>query len=104
MAGAAVGEVPTAAVGMGETDVVRRPGRCVRDDGLFRHRLASDRKPLFPLAWALWFVVGEQEEPAAQRAAAVLLLQQTQVGATHRRGWSLAAPLGPVVGQGRVVR
>src|SRR3954451_16331432 len=44
-----------------------RGGDCVLAD-----RLAGGREPAFPLAWALWLLVGVQQQPVADRASAVL--------------------------------
>src|SRR6266508_2872319 len=73
------------------------------DDRLFGDRLAGGPQPLLPFVRALWLVVGVQEEPGADRTAAVLLAEQSQDGQLDRRGCSLASPLGPVGGQGGVV-
>src|SRR6266542_704951 len=70
---------------------------------LLGDRLAGDPVPLFPLGGAGWLVVGVQEQVPAQGAASVLLGEQDQDAAVEQ-GSVLAASLGPVVGQGGVVR
>src|SRR6266511_3481868 len=65
-------------------------------------RLAGGREPLFPLVRALRFTVGVQQQPSTERASAVLGSEEPQRGGVHRRV-AAAAPLGPVVGQGRVI-
>src|SRR5437763_8361197 len=66
------------------------------------HRSEGGRKPLLPLARAVWLPDGVQKEVPAVRASAVLLSQQAQGGRVQR--WlTLATPLGPVLGQFRVM-
>ena len=81
--------------------------RCARvplgDHVLLGDRLAGDPVPPFPLGGAGWLVVGVQEQVPAQGAAAFLPGEQDQDAAVEQ--WCvLAAPLGPVAGQGGVVR
>ena len=78
--------------------------RAVLPRGDLDDRLAGGEQPLLPLAWALWLVVDGQEPVPAERAAAVLGLEEPQVGRVDRQGWRLASSFGPVVGQGGVVR
>lgn len=68
----------------------------------FADRLTGGREPLFPLPWALGFTVGVQQQPSAERAAAVLDSQEPQRGRAQR-GWLTASPPVPVVGQRRIV-
>src|SRR3989440_8984391 len=70
---------------------------------LLGDRLAGDPVPLFPLGGAGWVVVGVQEQVPGQGGASVLLGEQDQDAAVEQ-GSVLAASLGPVVGQGGVVR
>jgi len=78
---------------------------CARFGGhvVLGDRFAGDPVPLLPFGGAGWLVVGVQEQPCAERAAAFLLGEQDQDAAVEQ-GLVLAAPLGPVVGQGGVVR
>src|SRR5664279_4974580 len=66
-------------------------------------RLADRGEPFFPLPWAVWLPIGVQKSVPAQRTAAALGLEQTQ-GGVAQRGWVLPTPVGPVGGQGWVVR
>ena len=58
---------------------IRRAGT-PNDDGAFADRLAGGREPLFPLGWALGFAIGVEQQPLAERAAAVLDSQEPQRG------------------------
>jgi hypothetical protein len=71
-------------------------------DRVFADCRAGGPEPLFPLVWALWLMVGVEQQPPAERAAAVLGSQEQQHGRTEW-GWVAATPQAPVVGQGRVV-
>jgi hypothetical protein len=100
----AVSAVSTPTARVGETDCVRSTGLPSGDDVLLGHRFAGDRKPLFPLAWASWLVVGVEQELLADGTAAVLRLEKAQIGAAYRRGWSFPTPLGPVAAKGGIIR
>src|SRR4029077_12645119 len=82
---------------------VRRAGTRIDDDGLLADRSAGGLEPLFPLSGALRLAVSGQQEIPALRAASMLRPEQTQTGAVQGR-LVPAAPCGPVLGQGRVVR
>jgi hypothetical protein len=64
----------SAAVGVYETvcDAFIRRAGSPDDDRAFADRFAGGREPSFPLAWVLWFPVGVQQQPPAERAAAML--------------------------------
>src|SRR4029453_15887535 len=100
----ASGEVPPLTVCMREKDSksVRRAVIPV-DDVLLDDRLPGSGQPLFPLAWASWLIIGVQQETSAVWAATTFQLEEMPGGLVQRRGWSGASPLGPVVGQGRVI-
>jgi hypothetical protein len=51
---------------------------------LLGDRLAGDPMPLFPFGGAAWLVVGVQEEPLAEGAAAFLLGEQDQDAAVEQ--------------------
>jgi hypothetical protein len=67
------------------------------------HRLAGGRQPLFPFTRALRRPVSVEQQFPAQRAPAVLGLQETQAGDVHRPGYAPVPPGGPVTSQGGVV-
>lgn len=67
-------------------------------------RFAGDGEPLFPLPWALRIVVGVEQEVPACWASAVLGTEQPQPTFVQRWWGLLAPPVGPVLGQGWVVR
>lgn len=75
----------------------------IHDDGGPAQGLRQDPGPLFPFLWALWTVVGVEQECPAYRAASSLLKQQGRGDSAHQRVCP-ASPLRPVPMQGRVVR
>lgn len=96
---------PACAVGVYEADCcgfVRRAPSRVRGDCLFADCLAGGLDPRFPFLRGLWFVVGVQQQFPAERTPAVLRLEQAQPGSIQR-GCATATPLGPVLGQCRVI-
>src|SRR5689334_7707314 len=68
------------------------------DDRVLADRLAGDREPSLPLARGLRFVVGVQQQPPTERAAAVLSSQELQRGGAQRGRLTATLPV-PVVGQ-----
>ena len=80
----------------------RRAVSRIRDNCSLAHRLAGDLDPRLPFLRGLWFLVGVQQQSPAERTAAMLRLQQAQPGPVQR-GFAAAAPLGPVLGQRRVI-
>src|SRR6266536_1674630 len=80
------------AVGVDETD----------GDRLVAGRLAGGGDPPFPLVGVLRFLVGVEQQFAAERAAPTLLLEEPQPGPVQR-GSPAMSPGGPVAGQGWVV-
>src|SRR5450755_2164310 len=100
------GGVATAASNVYETKAVglARPVASPVGQALLAQRLTGDANPLFPFGWALWRMVGVQEQVPAIRASPSLPLQQLQAVPVHWRGCAPAAPVGPILGQGGVVR
>ena len=78
-------------------------GPVPRCDRLFGDRFAGGGQPLFPFCGRRGLVLGQEQVVVAERAAAVLGLEQPQRGPSQ---WGLvaAAPFVPVVGQGGVIR
>jgi hypothetical protein len=68
----------------------------------FGQRLPGGAYPLLPLAWGLRGVIGVEEKLPAHRTGAPLRLEQAQAETVQRWGCCSAAPIGPVLGQGRV--
>ena len=93
------------AAGVDETKhgVAVRSALLLVGDGPFGQRLAGGAHPLLPFVRGLRWVIGGEEKLPAQRTCASLGLQQAQAEAVHRRGWRLAPPVGPVLGQSWVV-
>ena len=92
----------TVSVQKAECSLVRCSVR-PQDEGIMDHCLAGDRQPLFPFVRALRRAVGVEQQFPAQRAPAVLGLQEAQAGDVHRPGYPAPSPGGPVTGQGGVV-
>ncbi len=93
-------------MGVNETDgdgIVRHARFPLGGDRLFADRFAGHVEPLFPFREGLRLSVGEQQQPTADRTAALLRLQQVHGDAVKRWRVSLSS-LGPVFGQGRIVR
>ena len=97
-----LGGVPPLAVGVNETDGTSDVplSRDRGDRAVSRDRLADDRSQCSHCVWALWLVVGVQQEVPAERAAAGLGLEKPQAERVQRQGCSCVAAFGPVVGQG----
>src|SRR6266540_1899532 len=95
-----------AAPGMYETKVagLARPAAPAVGQTLLAQRLAGHADPPFPFGWALRRMVGVQEQVPAAWTAPVLRLEQTQGELVHWQGNSSTPPVGPVLGQGGVVR
>lgn len=71
-------------------------------DELAFHRLLDCREPLFPVLRRLWLVVGVEKEVPADRTTGLLGLQKPQAHLVQRWGL-LSPPVGPVLGQRRVI-
>ena len=82
---------------------VRRAALLV-EHGPFGQRLPSGAHPLFPLAWALRWVVSDKQKLPTPRAATPLRLEQSQAEVVQWWGCRSPPPTGPVLGQGRVIR
>src|SRR5262249_43103949 len=98
------GEVPPSAVSVEEP--VEDPVLAVDlfDDVLFGQHAPNGHEPLFPLAWAARFVLDVQKEFPAGGTASALASQKPGGVLVHGRGLLLASPIGPVLGQGGVIR
>src|SRR5438034_3760574 len=70
----------------------------------FGDGLAGGADPLLPLLWALRWMVGVEEKLPAGRAQPLLLFEQSQAEIVQGRWSRPATPIGPVLGQSRVVR
>src|ERR1022692_4441558 len=88
---------------VGVYEAVFRPAGAVVGDGLAGHRLADGRVPVLPLARGVWRAVGEQQQSPASRAQPALVPQGGLPGRGQLRGFLLPPPVGPVLGQGRIV-
>jgi hypothetical protein len=88
---------------VGVYEAVCRPAAVVFGDGLAGHRLADGCVPGLPLVWTVRHAIGEQQWFPTQRALSVLLTQGVLPGRGQLWGLSLASPVGPVAGQGRVI-
>lgn len=86
---------------VGDASVVA--GR-LRGDPVAVDRLAGDGEPQFPLSWGLRLVIGVEQEVSADRTSAVLCFQEAQPACVQWWRGLLAPPVGPVSGQGGVVR
>ena len=93
--------VSSGAVGVYEA--VCRPAAVMFGDGLAGHRLSDGRVPGFPLVEGVWWAVDVQQRFSAQRALSVLVTQGVLPGRGQLWGFALVSPVGPVLGQGRVV-
>ena len=71
---------------------------------LLTQRLASDANPLLPFGGGLRWVIGVQEQISTTGTYAGLGLQQTQAELVQRRRRSAAPTVGPILGQGRIIR
>src|ERR1039458_4307415 len=92
-------------MGMDEMEcdgIVRRAACPMGGDRLFASRPADHLEPLLPFFGTLWLMVGMEQETTTKRAAAVLRPEQAQTDAVQRR-FPAVLPLGPVLGQGRIV-
>src|SRR6266851_1645216 len=94
---------PAVAGDMHEADSARLGSRPVSDQVVPGDRLPGGGEPLLPLARAAWLPVGVQQVVRAERAAALLCLDQAQ-GAIVQRRLVPAAPVGPVLGEARIIR
>lgn len=66
-------------------------------------RLAGDSEPPLPLLWGLQLMIGVEQEIPADRASAILLMEQPQPAFVQRWQGFLAPPVGPISGQGRII-
>src|SRR5919205_2636037 len=98
------GEVPPSAVGVEEPVEGPILAADLFDDVLFGQHAPDGHEPLFPFAWAAWFVLGVKKEFPADGAPSALTLQEPGGVLVHGRGLLLASPIGPVLGQGGVIR
>ena len=94
--------VAAVAGGVHKADVVRSD-MSVGGQVMPGYRLSGAGEPFFPLSRAGRLPVGVQQVVPAQRTSTALSLQEMQ-GTAVERGCAPAMPIGPVLGQGRVVR
>ena len=93
--------VTSCAVGVYEAVV--RPAAVVFGDGVVGHRLSGCRVPLLPLGGGVRFVVGGQQQFPTQGALSVLGAQRALRGLGQLWGFAFASPVGPVLGQVRII-
>lgn len=91
-------------MGMHQAVILVRPIGRSRDDELTLQRRVYRREPSFPLAGGLWLAVGKQQILPAERASSVLRLDAEHRGRYQRWRLPLASPIGPILGQSRVIR
>ena len=80
-----------------------RPAAVVFGDGLVGYRLADTAIPGLPLGEGVRWAVHIEQRLSAERAESSLDAKVAFPGLGELRGSALAAPVGPVLGQGWVV-
>ena len=81
-----------------------RPAAAVLSDGLVGYRFTYPAIPRLPLGEGVRWPVHVEQWLPAQRATSSLDTQVAFPGLSQLRGFAFASPVGPVVGQGRVIR
>ncbi len=100
----APGWLPGGAVGVYEAGSITGAGGWFAGDHLFGERFADHAEPLLPLLGGVRFAVGMQEVVPTDRTTSVLHAEQVHGAVAQGRGLFPAAPVGPIPGQGGVVR
>ena len=79
------------------------PAAAAFGDGLVGQRLADAPVPGLPLGEGVWWAVHVEQRFPTQRAESLLDAQVALPGLGDLWGCAFASPVGPVLGQGRVV-
>ena len=82
---------------------VVRPVAAALGDSFVCYRFAYSAIPGLPLGWGFWWSVGVEQQFPAEWAESLLDAQVAFPGLGQLRGFAFASPVGPVVGQGRVI-